>query len=311
MSCDLHIHSTCSDGAVPIERLASIAARTGLHAIALSDHDTLLSAQYAYAHTGQDGVELIPAVELTGYDFDRQHRVHLLCYYPDVDCPALREHCAIMKERRNACALQSAKELEQLYPQFTTDLAWETTKASGVLFKSGLMQALELLGLTDGSIYGETYHKLFGWNPRGIVLHSPEYLPVRQVLATAKASGGAVVFAHPRCIKVCPCCGSWQQRAQWTALKCTIPATARRIAPSALLCASSTALWRPQVRTSMAATTSTRTPSAPVPHRTKPQRSCAPSPKNVKERGRKDYEQGIFLPEQGYLLQADQLCAER
>ena len=29
MSCDLHIHSTCSDGAVPIERLASIAARTG------------------------------------------------------------------------------------------------------------------------------------------------------------------------------------------------------------------------------------------------------------------------------------------
>ena len=137
MSCDLHIHSTCSDGAVPIERLAPIAARTGLHAIALSDHDTLLSAQYAYAHTGQDGVELIPAVELTGYDFERQHRVHLLCYYPDVDCPALREHCAIMKERRNACALQSAKELEQLYPQFTTDLAWETTKASGVLFKSG------------------------------------------------------------------------------------------------------------------------------------------------------------------------------
>ena len=55
MSCDLHIHSTCSDGAVPIEWLAPIAARTGLHAIALSDHDTLLSAQYAYAHTGQDG----------------------------------------------------------------------------------------------------------------------------------------------------------------------------------------------------------------------------------------------------------------
>lgn len=204
MSCDLHIHSTCSDGAVPIERLAPIAARTGLHAIALSDHDTLLSAQYAYAYTGQDGVELIPAVELTGYDFERQHRVHLLCYYPDVDCPALREHCAIMKERRNACALQSAKELEQLYPQFTTDLAWETTKASGVLFKSGLMQALELLGLTDGSIYGETYHKLFGWNPRGIVLHSPEYLPVRQVLATAKASGGAVVFAHPTVYKSAP-----------------------------------------------------------------------------------------------------------
>ena len=34
MSCDLHNHSTCSDGSVPIQRLPGIAARTGLHAIA-------------------------------------------------------------------------------------------------------------------------------------------------------------------------------------------------------------------------------------------------------------------------------------
>lgn len=55
MSCDLHIHSTCSDGAVPIERLASIAARTGLHAIALSDHDTLLSASTPMPTPGRTG----------------------------------------------------------------------------------------------------------------------------------------------------------------------------------------------------------------------------------------------------------------
>ena len=204
MSCDLHIHSTCSDGAVPIARLAPIAARTGLKAIALSDHDTTLSAEYAYAHPSQSGVTLVPAVELTGYDYDRQHRVHLLCYYPNLDCPEFRRHCEIMKERRNACALQSIHELETMYPQFTEELVWETARDSGVLFKSGIMQALELLGLTDGSIYGETYHKLFGWNPRGIVLHSPEYLPVREVLATAKASGGAVVFAHPTVYKSMP-----------------------------------------------------------------------------------------------------------
>ena len=142
MSCDLHIHSTCSDGAVPIERLAPIAARIGLHAIALSDHDTLLSAQYAYAHTGQDGVELIPAVELTGYDFERQHRVHLLCYYPNLDCVPLREHCEIMKQRRNACGLQTVHELEAMYPQFTEELVWETAVESGVIYKSGIMQVL-------------------------------------------------------------------------------------------------------------------------------------------------------------------------
>ena len=237
MSCDLHIHSTCSDGAVPIERLASIAARTGLHAIALSDHDTLLSAQYAYAHTGQDGVELIPAVELTGYDFERQHRVHLLCYYPDVDCPALREHCAIMKERRNACALQSAKELEQLYPQFTTDLAWETTKDSGVLFKSGIMQALCELGLAEG-IYGEEYHRLFGWAScctRRSIRRCRRCWP-----RPGRREPSWCLPTRPS-IRACRCCGSWSKRGWWTASRWTTPATARKTAPSASPCVRSTA----------------------------------------------------------------------
>ena len=113
MSCDLHNHSTCSDGSVPIQRLPGIAARTGLHAIAISDHDTTLSAAYCYAHPRQKGVELIPAVELTGYDFERQHRVHLLCYYPNLDCVPLREHCEIMKQRRNAWACRRSMSWRQ------------------------------------------------------------------------------------------------------------------------------------------------------------------------------------------------------
>ena len=48
------------------------------------------------------------------------------------------------------------------------------------------------------------YHELFGWNPRGRVLHSPEYIPVREVLATARAAGAVVVFAHPTVYKSMP-----------------------------------------------------------------------------------------------------------
>ena len=196
MPGDLHNHSTCSDGSVPICRLPILAARAGLDAMALSDHDTLRSAQYAYDHPVQDGVRLIPATELTGYDYERHHRVHLLAYWPDLESPALRRHCDIMRQRRNECGLQSAREIEKLYPQFRTEQALEYTKDSGVLYKSGIMQALCELGLAEG-VYGEVYHYLFGWNPRGVVLHSPEYLPVREVLATAKAAGACVVFAHP------------------------------------------------------------------------------------------------------------------
>lgn len=203
MPGDLHNHSTCSDGSVPIQRLPVLAARVGLDTMAISDHDTLLSVQYGYDHPTQDGVKLIPATELTGYDYERQHRVHLLAFWPDPESPALRRHCDLMRQRRNECCLQSAREIEAIYPQFRTEQALEYAKDSGVLYKSGIMQALRELGLAD-SIYGETYHYLFGWNPRGVVLHSPEYIPVQEVLATAKAAGAVVVFAHPTVYKSMP-----------------------------------------------------------------------------------------------------------
>ena len=166
MAGDLHNHSTCSDGSTPIHRLAAMAARAGLSAMAISDHDTLRSAGYCYRHPVQEGVRLIPAVELTGYDYERRHRVHLLCYWPQ-DCPELRAHCDTMRRRRNECCLQSARELEGMYPLFRTEQALEYARDSGVLFKSGIMQALQELGLADG-IYGEAYHRLFGWEPRGL-----------------------------------------------------------------------------------------------------------------------------------------------
>ena len=41
MPGDLHNHTTYSDGSVPVARLPLMAARVGLDAMAISDHDTL------------------------------------------------------------------------------------------------------------------------------------------------------------------------------------------------------------------------------------------------------------------------------
>lgn len=109
-----------------------------------------------------------------------------------------------MRQRRNECCLQSARELEAMYPQFRTEQALEYCKDSGVLYKCDLMRALQHLGLSDGNIYGETYHYLFGWEPRGVVLHSPEYPPVEQVLDMAHKAGAVVVLAHPTVYKSMP-----------------------------------------------------------------------------------------------------------
>ena len=196
MPGDLHTHTTFSDGSTKVEKLPFLAACAGMTHLAISDHDSIQSVRYAYAHPVQNGVHLIPATELTAYDYERAHRVHLLCYWPD-DCAALADFSALMAERRLTAMLQSCKELEQICPQFRTEEALELAKDSGTLFKAQVMQVLCQYGLADG-IYNSVYKSLFGLKPvRGRVLHTPRYESVDTVLEVIKASRAVVVLAHP------------------------------------------------------------------------------------------------------------------
>lgn len=202
MPGDLHSHTQYSDGSCVASALPAMAAAVGLNTLAISDHDSMQSVRYAYQHPIEQGVTLIPATELTAYDTKHKHRVHLLVYYPD-DCPALQQHCAEMGRRRHIAHLKSAQELAQLYPQFTVEQALHYAKESGVLYKSGIMQALRELGLA-GNIYGDEYHALFGSNPVGKVLHDIRYDPLDTVLETIRASRAVVVLAHPSVYKSMP-----------------------------------------------------------------------------------------------------------
>lgn len=168
MPGDLHTHTNFSDGSSDIELLPKLAARAGLTHLAVSDHDTTLSAEYAYKHPVVRGVHMIPAVELTGFDFVRGRRVHILCYWPKLT-PALKEFCTLMAARRNEAAEKSMNELEALYPQFCREEARAFAARSGVTYKTHLIRLLFEYGYTDG-IYKELYGQLFGAG-RGRVLH--------------------------------------------------------------------------------------------------------------------------------------------
>ena len=165
MPGDLHTHTTFSDGSTPADKLPFLAACAGMTHLAISDHDSIRSVRYAYAHPVQNGVHLIPATELTAYDYERAHRVHLLCYWPD-DCAALADFSAMMAERRLTAMLQSCKELEAICPQFRTEEALELAKDSGTLFKAQVMRVLWQYGLADG-MYNTVYKSLFGLKPAG------------------------------------------------------------------------------------------------------------------------------------------------
>ena len=62
---DLHTHSTCSDGLLTPTALLTLAARRGLAAIALTDHDTVAGLPEALAHGTVTGVEVLPGIEIS------------------------------------------------------------------------------------------------------------------------------------------------------------------------------------------------------------------------------------------------------
>ena len=62
---DLHLHSTYSDGTYTPAEVLDLARRSGLAAVALTDHDTLSGVADAQAEAGNTGVEVVPGVEIT------------------------------------------------------------------------------------------------------------------------------------------------------------------------------------------------------------------------------------------------------
>ena len=86
MSADLHCHTKMSDGSVTIEELVILAKNKGITTISVTDHDTFAGSTRAKVFAKRHGVTVIPGIEISAFDYDRNQKVHVLCYhcsYPD------------------------------------------------------------------------------------------------------------------------------------------------------------------------------------------------------------------------------------
>ncbi len=89
---DLHVHTTHSDGACSPSEVVVAAARVGLAALAITDHDTVSALRIARPEASRWGVELIAGVELTCAGAGRE--LHVLGYFIDDGNAALCEALA-------------------------------------------------------------------------------------------------------------------------------------------------------------------------------------------------------------------------
>ena len=96
--CDLHTHSTASDGQYAPAELVSMAHSRGIEVLALTDHDTVDGVEEAVRAGEALGMRVIRGIELSAREYPT---FHILGYGFRPDAPALAALCADMKAGRD------------------------------------------------------------------------------------------------------------------------------------------------------------------------------------------------------------------
>ncbi len=190
---DLHCHTTLSDGSLGIEEVIAQAKRMQLDVLAITDHDTLSSSSRAQILGERYGIKIIPAVELSAWDKQRNMKVHILCYAPQKP-DRLEGLCLKSCSIRTECAKDMIKKVMERYP-IPQDAVRMYTKGSKSIYKQHIMRALVNYGYAT-ELYGEVNDRLFKY-PDGECLVTREYPDVHFVLDLIHSSKGIAVMAHP------------------------------------------------------------------------------------------------------------------
>lgn len=112
LNCDLHCHSTASDGLLPAAEVARRAFGNGVDLLSLTDHDALDGLPAARQTAEALGMAFVNGVEIS-IEWEGL-QIHILGYAFDADSPGLNQGLAdirsgrIERARRMSAALESA-----------------------------------------------------------------------------------------------------------------------------------------------------------------------------------------------------------
>lgn len=194
MPADLHCHTRHSDGSVTIGELIALAKINHVPAVAVTDHDTVDGWQEAQEFGEQYGVTVIPGVELSGYDYKRGQKAHILCYF----CPDPQGLSWIFREvaeNRRTATDQMIETVLQRYPIPREMIVRRAGGEGRSIYKQHILHALMDAGYTK-QIFGDLYRELFDYQ-EGLAHMEIVYPDVYDVLKSVRETGGITVLAHP------------------------------------------------------------------------------------------------------------------
>ena len=190
LSIDLHTHSNRSDGSLTPSELVQRAQASGLHVLALTDHDTIAGLDEARGAAAATGIRLVPGVEISASW--RGQAIHVLGLWIDPSVRQLRERLDSQADRRRVRMRAICARLSKLGLPGVELLA-AVEAAPGVPTRAHLAEALHAGGHVDRT--DDAFRKYLG---KGKAAHlAAEWPPLGEVVGWIRESGGVASLAHP------------------------------------------------------------------------------------------------------------------
>jgi predicted metal-dependent phosphoesterase TrpH len=190
MRCDLHMHSTVSDGSLPVRELVQAVAGAGVSVFALTDHDSVDGLPVAEEEARRVGIELVPGMELSTR-LDRME-LHILGYGFDPEHAGLAARLAEQQAARHTRIPAIVERLRQLGIAISVDDVYRAADG-GNPGRPHVARALVALGVVSST--GEAFERYLGdGGPAQVRKSVPS--PVEAIRWIHEA-GGKAVWAHP------------------------------------------------------------------------------------------------------------------
>ena len=187
---DLHMHSTCSDGALSPADLVRLAAKAGVDAISLTDHDEVSGLDEAVEAGRECGVEVIPGIELSVIFEGRD--VHLLGYFFDFHDAELLDFVQRFRRRR----LERVREMVQRLAELGAPLEVDLVLAKSTHGSIGRPHVAEaLLDAGHVATRNEAFETYIGNDGPAYVAKYP-FTP-EEGISLIHRLGGVTALAHP------------------------------------------------------------------------------------------------------------------
>jgi len=211
--CDLHMHSTASDGTDAPEDLPRLCRDAGLSAFALTDHDTIAGLAACAAAAKRLKIDFVPGIEFSANpDLDHTGRpvgsLHILGHFIDPEHPTILETSARMLRTRADRNPQIIAKLNQLGVQITydevLDLAADLPGSEASPTSQAAIGRPHLAQVLLNKGYVKSIHEAFSMylGVSGEAYVRRDTLSAEQAIAAIHDAGGRATLAHPVQLKL-------------------------------------------------------------------------------------------------------------